>query len=228
MKVVFKQQGAVESHLHVAVFSVLNFGKEQTSLERACIELPNFAFAEPLCTLAIFPNAEALLVRLGGLHVLSKTMLLPFVPVAFVNFAISPGVDPVALFLIVQVLSLEPPAVSPSVKPNAVHHVLLPLALVDSVIVPPVDANAMDLVFKPLTSILRAILPFVHSKAELFAVSVLAFELGSVGPDFNSLAFLGIVDPLSLVDGSIQMLVSAFAISPVVVPVAFIAVAVDV
>ena len=76
----------------------------------------------------------------------ANTLLLTVLPESVVLASIRPGKDPVALFLVLYVLSLVPSTVVPSKNAFSVHLVEDPVTGVFSVISPFVLAMAMDVV----------------------------------------------------------------------------------
>jgi hypothetical protein len=140
------------------------------------VNLIDGLLVEPGSTLTHLPEAVLDLV-FSWVFVDAKTVLLSFVPPAFVLSPVGPVVKAVSCFLVLLVLSLVCNAVSINVNAHAVHVIVLPAAIILSTIFPLVLASAIDLVVFPVTLVDAAICPEVNAEPLLLTVVVLALVL---------------------------------------------------
>ena len=82
--------------------------------------------------------------------VVAQAMLLARAPPPFVLSTISPVVQSVTLFLIVQVLTVVSNAICVYVDSMPLHVVVRPLAVVSPAVFPKVGTLAIDFIIKPL------------------------------------------------------------------------------
>lgn len=134
-----------------------------------------------------------------GVEQCALSVLSPVCPLALVPRVVQEPKRPVAVLLIVFVVSLIGFAIRPFRLPLSVHHVLMKVPLVDLAIPPGVDALAVDAVFQEVPAVLRAVGELQRSLAAHFAIPPFALELEAILPDLLAVAFPHVVDPLSVV-----------------------------
>ena len=155
-------------------------------------------------------------------------MLLAFFPATDVGSTISPHVNTLAVFLVVDVISDEESSVEPLVGALAVHHVFFPFSGVHAPVCPNVYAVACDDVVFPVTDVLVTVCPSVLSSALFSAVFVDASEGATVRPVLISYTFLLVGKPLALVLEPIRMLIDTEALSHVIDPLSVVDVSINV
>ena len=113
-----------------------------------------------------------LLLRKPALNdcVLSKSMLLAFLPVPLVLSSIRPRVPTISMLLILLIFAFVGLFVGPRVNSNPMHPACEPLADIDAPIRPRVRSRSMNLVGFPLTLIGRAVLPLIDALSVFLAV----------------------------------------------------------
>ena len=108
------------------------------------------------------------------------------------------------------------------------HLVVLPAACEGAAVRPLVVTLPIDVVVLELALILGAVGPAESASAILLAEFVFAFEDRAIWPGLLSFAFLLVLDPFTLVFGAVSVVVDAIPMRFVILPVAFVDVAVGV
>lgn len=146
--------------------------------------------------MALVPFAHALLALGGYVH--PYAVLLPLVPLASEESAVSPQEGAFTLLQVVDVLALVGPPVWPLVSTPPVHLVGNPLARVLPLVLPAEGPLALHGVIYKVTLVRGTIRPFKLPIAMLLAILVATSVLGVViYVLLDSLAVLLVVAPLT-------------------------------
>lgn len=124
-------------------------------LQRFLSLLDLLVLRHPPHSLPGLPDADLHLLALR--LVLAEPLLLPVQPLPIVLSPVRPGVNSVAVLLIVNVHALVFPTVGPVVAPLTVHVVVEPKTGVLAAVKPFINALARDHVVNPLASVRRTI-----------------------------------------------------------------------
>jgi hypothetical protein len=170
--------------------------EEHARIHAFLVDLENARFVKPLNALACLPEPKLYAV-FCAISVRAQTMLLSFVPPALVLSAISPIVNPKALFFVVFILSVVSDSVLIEVNAEPMHVVHFPLPVVLTSIVPKIDPVSVNFVVKPLSFKCRSVCPFIDSKALFLAQDVAALISGPLWPRFDALTVLLVVFPVT-------------------------------
>ena len=119
--------------------------KASWHVESALIDEDHSGLIEPLDAFAIFPEA-VLYAGFCLVYIYPKAMLLALVPPSFVSSSISPNINTVAFFFIIQIISVISDTIVVYVNSMTLHVVSRPLSIVFAAISPEVCTKTIDLI----------------------------------------------------------------------------------
>lgn len=180
---------------------------------------------DPPHALSLEPLAHPLFLVLGLID--AKSIHLSLLEAAFVDPAVWPGVPPSAMFLVVEVVSLEASAVIPGKQALSVHHIEVPVAYVHPSIGPFIGAFTVNVIIGEVALVGGSICPLEGALAMLLAIQVLSLKDSSVGPLLLSLARLRVIGPGAHEHCAIIVVeIFSFAMSFIIKPLALVNIAV--
>lgn len=158
----------------------------------------------------------------------SLPMLLALVPLTLVAASIGPGERARTVLLIILIFAYVPTAVTPREYSSSLHSVINPISLENTAVSPNVFADSVNVVLLEIAVVRALVTPNELAFAVFHALDVFSGILGTIWPLFDSLSVLLVVEPLALVPASIIVGVNAETIGLVLVPGAFVDVALGV
>jgi len=138
-----------ECGFRMTVFNARLFRELVLIIVFSHIDLLNDFVFEPCHSFALFPDAKFDFLFLW-IFENAKSVLLAFVPPAFIFSAIRPIVESIARFLIINILALIGHTVRVNINTMTMHVVIFPIAEILTAILPFVLSNAIDLIIVPV------------------------------------------------------------------------------